>query len=178
MVHCTHRQTWTDCMRLGEDAVKMEERSLSDYLKKAEVYSDRLLDVFMKEGCWMSSWKKKRNRNWLLNKKMQLDGWRDKSLNGQYPSRTNMQDVSCWRRLQTEYLKKKTKSLLMAAQDQTLATNAYRVTILKRQGSKKCRMCNDRDEAVMYILSECSKLAQTEYKKRHDRHHYGSLGTM
>ena len=100
---------------------------------------------------------------------MQLDGWRDKSLNGQYPSRTNMKDVSCWRRLQTEYLKKKTKSLLMAAQDQTLATNAYRVTILKRQGSKKCRMCNDRDEAVMYILSECSKLAQTEYKNCHDK---------
>ena len=31
-----------------KDAVKVEERSLSEYLKRAEVYSDRLLDVCMK----------------------------------------------------------------------------------------------------------------------------------
>ena len=30
-------------------------------------------------------------------------------------------------------------------------------------------MRNERDETVMHILSECSKLAQTEYKKRHDK---------
>ena len=48
----------------------------------------------------------------------------------------------------------------MVVQDQTLATKAYRVTIMKQQGSKKCRMCNKKDEAVMHILSEYSKLAQ------------------
>ena len=30
-------------------------------------------------------------------------------------------------------------------------------------------MCGARDETVMHILSECEKLAQGEYKKRHDR---------
>ena len=30
-------------------------------------------------------------------------------------------------------------------------------------------MCGVRDETVMHILSECKKLAQREYKKRHDR---------
>ena len=39
----------------------------------------------------------------------------------------------------------------------------------KQQGSKKCRMYNERDETVMHILSESSKLAQTEYKKRHEK---------
>jgi len=29
-------------------------------------------------------------------------------------------------------------------------------------------MCNARDETVMHTLSECEKLAQGEYKKRHD----------
>ena len=53
----------------------------------------------------------------------------------------------------------------MAAQDQTLATKDYRDTILKQQGSKKCGMCNERDETVMHILSECSKLVLTEHKK-------------
>ena len=30
-------------------------------------------------------------------------------------------------------------------------------------------MCNERDETVVHTLSECSKLAQTEYKKLHDK---------
>ena len=69
---------------------------------------------------------------------------------------------------------KETESSLMATQDQTLATKACRVTILKQQGSEECRICNEREETVMHILSECSKLAQAEYKKGR---HYGSLGT-
>ena len=28
-------------------------------------------------------------------------------------------------------------------------------------------MCDERNETVMHIFSECSKLAQTEYRKRH-----------
>jgi len=30
-------------------------------------------------------------------------------------------------------------------------------------------MCNERDETTFHILSECSRIAQTEYKKRHDK---------
>ena len=33
----------------------------------------------------------------------------------------------------------------------------------------KCRLCGDRDETINYIVSECSKLAQKEYKTRHER---------
>ena len=32
----------------------------------------------------------------------------------------------------------------------------------------RCRMCKDREETVAHLTSECSKLAQLEYKKRHD----------
>ena len=56
----------------------------------------------------------------------------------------------------------------MAAQYQTLVTKTYRITILRQQGSKNRRMCNERNETVMHILSECSKLAQNEYKNHHD----------
>ena len=59
---------------------------------------------------------------------------------------------------------KETERLLMAAQDKKLATKTYRVTILKQQGSKKYRMCIEKERTVMHILNECSKLAQTEYK--------------
>ena len=30
-------------------------------------------------------------------------------------------------------------------------------------------MCNEMDKTVMHTLSECSNLAQTEYKKQHDK---------
>ena len=29
-------------------------------------------------------------------------------------------------------------------------------------------LCGDRDETIYHIISECSKLAQKEYKTRHD----------
>ena len=36
------------------------------------------------------------------------------------------------------------------------------------QQSSNCRLCGDRDETINHIISECSKLAQKEYKARHD----------
>ena len=37
----------------------------------------------------------------------------------------------------------------------------------KTQQNSKCRLCGDRDETTNHIISECSKLAQKEYKTRH-----------
>ena len=36
------------------------------------------------------------------------------------------------------------------------------------QQNGKCRLCGDRDETINHLISECSKLAQTEYETRHD----------
>ena len=38
----------------------------------------------------------------------------------------------------------------------------------KTQQNSKCRLCGDRDKTINHIMSECSKLAQKEYKARHD----------
>ena len=38
----------------------------------------------------------------------------------------------------------------------------------KTQQNSKCRLCDDRDETINHIISEYSKLAQKEYKTRHD----------
>ena len=32
----------------------------------------------------------------------------------------------------------------------------------------RCKLCGERDETINHIISECSKLAQKEYKTRHD----------
>ena len=61
-----------------------------------------------------------------------------------------------------------TKSLLIAAQDNAIRTNHIKARIDKTQQNSKCRLCGDRDETINHIISECSKLAQKEYKARQD----------
>lgn len=144
-----------------EEVVRSEECSLSDYLKRTMRNEDGVMDMFVKEN----SQKDLR----IEQKKKKMENWMGKALHGQYPTKTDEMNISSWRWLKTGYMKKETEGFLMAAQDQALPTRNYKVTIMKQVGTKKCRMCGERDETVMHILSECSKLAQTEYKKRHDK---------
>ena len=65
-------------------------------------------------------------------------------------------------------LKREMESLLIAAQDNAIRTNHIKVRIDKMQQNSKCRLCSDRNETINHIISECSKLAQKEYKARHD----------
>jgi len=60
-----------------------------------------------------------------------------------------------WDWLNSGWLKKETEGLLLAAQDQVLATRNYKVALMKEQGSKRFRMCNARDKTMMHILSKC-----------------------
>ena len=63
---------------------------------------------------------------------------------------------------------RETESLLIAAQDNAVRTNHIKARIDKTQQNSKCRLCSDRYETIRHIISECSKLAQKEYKTRHD----------
>ena len=66
----------------------------------------------------------------------------------------------------------------MAAQNQSIRTNLVKAKIDKSQGHSLCRVCRKVDESIDYIVSGCSKLAQTEYKRRHDnlgKKYIGSL---
>ena len=38
----------------------------------------------------------------------------------------------------------------------------------KLQQNRKCRLCGDKDDTINHIISKCSKLAQKEYKTRHN----------
>ena len=39
---------------------------------------------------------------------------------------------------------------------------------INTQQISKCKLCDDRDESINHIISVSSKLAQKEYKARHD----------
>ena len=56
----------------------------------------------------------------------------------------------------------------MAAQNQTIRKNLVKAKMEKSQGDSLCRVCRKVDESIDYIVSGCSKLAQKEYKRRHD----------
>ena len=76
-------------------------------------------------------------------------------------------DISCaWLRGGT--LKWETESLITAAQDHCVCTNYIKARKDKTQENSLCRICGQNEETVMHIICECTKLAQKEYKKRHD----------
>ena len=43
-----------------------------------------------------------------------------------------------------------------------------KMIIDKKQQNSKSKLCGDRDKTIIHMISECSKLAQKEYKSRHD----------
>ena len=90
-------------------------------------------------------------------------------LYGQFVRQTKeMGNQDRWQWLRNGTLKRKSESLTCAAQEQANGTNITKEKIDESQEQTKCRMCNRADETINHIVSECAKLAQKEYKGRHD----------
>ena len=95
--------------------------------------------------------------------------WDEKQLYGRFKRPVNnISHQKTWTWLRKGNFKREIESLLIAAQDNAIRTNHIKARIDKTQQNSKCRLCGDRDETINPIISECSKLAQKEYKARHD----------
>ena len=95
--------------------------------------------------------------------------WEGKQLYGRFKRLiNNISHDKTWTWLRKGNFQRETESLLIAAQDNAIRTNHIKARIDKTQQNSKCRLCGDRDETINHIISECSKLAQREYKARHD----------
>ena len=102
-------------------------------------------------------------------KEKRSEDWEEKGLHGQYLRQTKeVRSDQCCAWLQNGDLKRETKSLVVAAQNQSIRTNLVKTKIDKSQGDSLCRMCRKVDESIDHIVSSCSKLAQKEYKRRHN----------
>ena len=66
-------------------------------------------------------------------------------------------------------LKAETEGLIIAAQDQSLATRSYHHRIIKDGTDPQCRICGRYEETIDHIISGCPKLAKTEYIHRHNK---------
>ena len=58
--------------------------------------------------------------------------------------------------------------LICSAQEQAIRKNCVKYHIDKSVDSPSCRMCGETGKTISHIVSECSKLAQREYRRRHD----------
>ena len=103
-----------------------------------------------------------------MDKEERIEDWSGKQLHGQFKGETEDLSGVSWNWIRTGELKKETEGLLFAAQDQALRKKAIKAKIENQNVSSKCRMCGSHDETVQHILCSFPKLAQTEYKKRHD----------
>ena len=103
-----------------------------------------------------------------------LEDWEKKVLHCQYLRQTKeVRSDQCWAWLQNGDSKRETESLIVAARNQSIRTNLVKARIDKSQGDFLYRMYRKVDENIDRIVSGCSKLAQKEYKRRHD-----NLGQM
>ena len=140
-----------------EDSVDTSLQRLEDYIEKHE---GRLITTI-----WNYT------DNTIVNRmtKTRKQKWEEKQLHGRFKRLINNISHDKTR----TWLKKgdfvsETESLLMAVQKSAIWTNHIKARIDKTQQNSKCRPCGDRDETFNHIISECCKLAQKEYKARHD----------
>ena len=107
-----------------------------------------------------------RTNRTTINKKQK---WEEKQLYGRFKRLiNNISHKKTWMWQRKGNLKRETESLLIAAQNNAMRTNHIKARIDKTQQNCRYRLCGDRDETINHIISECSKLAQKEYKTRHD----------
>ena len=111
-------------------------------------------------------------------KEKRIEDWEENILHGQYLRQTKeVRSDQCWASLQNGDLKRETESLIVAAQNQSIRTNLVKAKIDKNQGDSLCRVCRNTDESIDHTVSGFSKLAQKEYKRKHDstKKYIGSL---
>jgi len=149
----------------AEEAIRTECCALGQYIKESTNPILRLAwtNNIIKENEDSKSYKERMTEE-------KRTEWIEKPLAGQYHRQVQeIQDKNSWNWLKRGEIKKETEGLITSAQDQALRTRVIRARIEGRGGNTKCRMCGQKDETINHITSECSKLAQKEYKRRHDK---------
>ena len=102
-------------------------------------------------------------------KRSRKENLMEKSMHSVFFSKSDFRDTRSWGWLRTGDLKKATEGTIMAAQEQAIRTRMIRHTVDKENVSPLCRMCGERNETVAHLVSECTMLAQKQYKEwRHD----------
>ena len=150
-----------------EQRIREEENSLRFYVANSEEKLIRGVaaaeTINTKETITSAEFKKQKEKE--LKEK-----WSEKRMQKPFISETTdkVDKEKTWHWLSRGDLKIGTEALLCAAQEQAIRTNYIQYHIDKTSESPLCRLCGRKGESVQHITSECKKLAQKEYKRRHD----------
>ena len=150
-----------------EYCVRAEENNVAWYIKNAteplllEVRGSGLVGI---EDCKDKTQYKRLKATETENR------WTEKRMYGQFyrdiEEKTDTEKRWLW--MTKSDLKPETEALICAAQEQALRTNYIKHRIDHTAESDKCRICGEKGETVWHITSQCTPLAQKEYKRRHD----------
>jgi hypothetical protein len=90
---------------------------------------------------------------------------KQKSLHGRYFKELEQPEVN----MPLMHIHPETEGFIFAIQDRVINTRNYKKHICGLQSIiDKCRICGTEGETIEHIISSCTVLAQSEYKKRHD----------
>lgn len=100
------------------------------------------------------------------------DNWKVKPMHGQIlremeEQPTDLETSFAW--LRRGILKPESESLITAAQEQALRTRYIEKNIMHIRTDDKCRLCKERSETVVHLMSACGVLARKEYIDRHNQ---------
>ena len=150
-----------------EGCIRMEENNLGWYVRNSVEPLIEGVKAAETIECDNTVNKKDFKQKWVREKK---ELWKNKRMNGQFvrgkPETTDEKETWYW--LRKADLKVETEAMLCAAQEQPIRTNYVKRKIDKTAQSLLCRMCDKKSETKSHIMSECEKLTQKEYKRRHD----------
>ena len=150
-----------------ERCIREEENSLGFYVANSEENLIRGVSaaetINMRETITSVECKKQKEKE--LKEK-----WSEKRMHGQFIRETTekVDKEKTWQWLSRGDLKVGAEALLCAPQEQAIRTNYIKYHIDKTNESPLCRLCGKKGESVQHIASGCEKLAQKEYKRRHD----------
>ena len=149
-----------------ENCVKGEENNLSSYIKNSREILLRKVGesslVNTEEAMEPNEYKKYKSQE-------MEDASKQKVMHGQFvKDKEGVNWDKSWQWLAKGDLKGYTEALICSAQEQALRTNYTKFHIDKNADSPLCRMCGEKGETISHLVSECGKLAQREYKGRHD----------
>ena len=146
-----------------EECVRAEEFGLNEYVRANDQWLLKIVAEGTEEGELQADYKKRMAEE----RKARLT---TKKLHGKFFR--EVKDVAggmSWQWLKRDSLFKWTEAYVCAAQENALRTRKYCASILKEDCKEECRMCGDYPETVGHLVSACTKLAQTEYRRRHDK---------
>ena len=146
-----------------EECVRAEEAGLREYVTDSDEWMLKVVANGMVPGESKVDYRLRLERE-------RSERLREKTLHGKFFNETGeVADERSWQWMRSGFLDKRTEAFVSAAQENVLKTRCYNVTIMKQKGDVKCRMCGSSSETVGHLVSACDKLAQRDYRRRHDR---------